>query len=386
LTPSLIDRHSRGNPRLAGQAYAINVIGCVMGPLFAGYTLLPALGARYGMLLLVAPFPLLFGILRRSSALTVGWRMATASATVALVLWSVFVTIGYEEGPAGVPAEIRRDHTATVVSFGEGMKKQLLVNGIGITSLTPLTKLMAHMPLAIHGDAKSMLVICFGMGTTYRSAMTWGVDTTAVDLAPSVRDAFPYYFDDAIRLMNHPSGRIVIDDGRRFLQRSGHRFDIVTVDPPPPLEAAGSSLLYSKEFYQVVKSQLNDGGILQQWSPGGDPLIDSAITRSLVESFDHVVAFRSFELSGTHFVASMQPIRIPSVEEFVSRLPEDARRDLVEWNTGRLRDPHVFIANVLNRKVRLEELLNADASVVVEDDRPYNEYYLLRRSTPLRSR
>ena len=380
LTPRLIDRYSQDDPRLAGKAYAINVIGCVLGPLVAGYMVLPWLGARFGMLLLVTPFPILFGMLWRSPALNTGWRVATATASAALVLWSVAVSVSYEEGPPGVPAEIRRDYSATVVSFGEGMQKQLLVNGIGITSLTPLTKLMAHMPLAFHGSAKSMVVICFGMGTTYRSAVTWGVDTTAVDLTPSVRDAFPYYFEDAAQLMSGPSNRIVIDDGRRFLQRSARRFDIVTVDPPPPLEAAGSSLLYSTEFYDLVKLRLNPGGILQQWSPGGDVLTDVAIARSLVASFPHVIAFHSVELRGTHFVASMEPIRIPTAEEFVARLPEKARRDLVEWNTGDLRDPYDFIVAVLKRQFPVEDLLKGDARVVVKDDRPFNEYYLLRRA------
>jgi spermidine synthase len=380
LTPGLIDRYSGDDPRLAGKAYALNVIGSVLGPLIAGYVVLPALGARFGMLLLVAPFPILFAMLRRSPALNTGWRVATAAVSAALVLWSVFVSVSYEEAPPGVRAEIRRDHTATVVSFGEGMQKQLLVNGIGITSLTPLTKLMAHMPLAIHGHAKSIVVICFGMGTTYRSAMTWGIDVTAVDLTPSVRDAFPYYFDDASHLMHHPSGRIVIDDGRRFLQRSARKFDVVTVDPPPPLEAAGSSLLYSTEFYDLVKSRLNPGGLLQQWSPGGDLLSDSAIARALVESFDHVIAFRAVELRGTHYVASMQPIRIPTAEEFAARLPENARRDLVEWNTGDRRNFHTFIAEVLKRQNPIGDFLEADARIVVTDDRPYNEYYLLRRA------
>jgi len=225
-----------------------------------------------------------------------------------------------------------------------------------------------------------MVVICFGMGTTYRSAVTWGVDTTAVDLTPSVRDAFPYYFEDAAQLMSGPSNRIVIDDGRRFLQRSARRFDIVTVDPPPPLEAAGSSLLYSTEFYDLVKLRLNPGGILQQWSPGGDVLTDVAIARSLVASFPHVITFHSVELRGTHFVASMEPIRIPTAEEFVARLPEKARRDLVEWNTGDLRDPYDFIVAVLKRQFPVEDLLKGDARVVVKDDRPFNEYYLLRRA------
>ena len=93
-----------------------------------------------------------------------------------------------------------------------------------------------------------------------------------------------------------------------------------------------------------------------------------------------MIAFRAVELRGTHFVASMEPIRIPTVEEFVARLPEKARRDLVEWNSGELRDPHAFIVEVLKRQLPVEDLLKGDTGVVVKDDRPYNEYYLLRRA------
>ena len=42
---------------------------------------------------------------------------------------------------------------------------------------------------------------------------------------------------------------VVVDDGRRFLDRTVEQYDVVVIDPPPPVEAAGSSLLYSREFY-----------------------------------------------------------------------------------------------------------------------------------------
>jgi hypothetical protein len=76
----------------------------------------------------------------------------------------------------------------------------------------------------------------------------------------------------------------------------------------------------------------------------------------------------------------MQPIRIPTAEEFVARLPEKARLDLVEWNSGALRDPHRFIVEVLKRKIPVQHFLNTDGKAVVTDDLPYNEYYLLRRA------
>jgi len=39
-----------------------------------------------------------------------------------------------------------------------------------------------------------------------------------------------------------------LDDGRRYLRRTQQKFDAIVVDPPPPFHAAGSSLLFSREF------------------------------------------------------------------------------------------------------------------------------------------
>ena len=141
-------------------------------------------------------------------------------------------------------AVVRRDYMATVVSMGQGMDKQLFVNGIGMTALVSVTKMMVHLPVLTHqGTPRSALVICFGMGTAFRSLCSWGLDTTAVELVPSVRDAFGYYFDDAADVLRQPNRRILIDDGRRFLKRTDQRYDIITLDPPPPVEAAASGLL-----------------------------------------------------------------------------------------------------------------------------------------------
>ena len=85
--------------------------------------------------------------------------------------------------------------------------KRLLVNGIGMTILTPITKFMVHLPLAFHqGKPESALVICFGMGTTYRSALSWDIDTTAVELVPSVTKAFGFYHADAAQCAQQSQG------------------------------------------------------------------------------------------------------------------------------------------------------------------------------------
>jgi len=60
-----------------------------------------------------------------------------------------------------------RDSTATVTAYGDGMKKSLLVNGYGMTTLTPVTKMIAHLALAaLPSPPRNVLVVCFGMGST----------------------------------------------------------------------------------------------------------------------------------------------------------------------------------------------------------------------------
>src|SRR5262249_18019173 len=54
LTPMLVDRWSHGDPDRAGRAYAVNVLGSILGPLVAGFALLPALGERWTLLALAA--------------------------------------------------------------------------------------------------------------------------------------------------------------------------------------------------------------------------------------------------------------------------------------------------------------------------------------------
>ncbi len=56
LTPMLVDRWSGGDPDRAGHAYAVNIMGCILGPLLAGFLLLPWLGERTALLLFALPW------------------------------------------------------------------------------------------------------------------------------------------------------------------------------------------------------------------------------------------------------------------------------------------------------------------------------------------
>jgi spermidine synthase len=377
LTPSLIDEYSAGLPADAGEAYAVNVLGCILGPLFASYVLLPWISERYALILLGLP-PTAFFILSCQSLSwpkRLGWGLG---AGVALGL-ALFFSRDYEDLLLSQNQNlvVRRDYAASVISLGKELDKKLLVNGMGMTSLTPITKFMVHLPLAFHqGKPESALIVCFGMGTSYRSALSWDIDTTAVELVPSVTKAFGFYHANAAQVLANPKGQVVIDDGRRFLRRTREKFDVIVIDPPPPVQAAGSSLLYSREFYALARQHLNPGGILQMWYPVGERLTGQAVVRSIRESFPYVRCFPSVEGWGLHMLASGEPIETLNANQLAARMPEGAKTDMLEWTS--IRDVPGYIGLVISHEIPPAKILNPDTKVQITDDQPYNEYFLLR--------
>jgi predicted membrane-bound spermidine synthase len=239
--------------------------------------------------------------------------------------------------------------------------------------------MMAHLPMAfLDHSPHNSLVICFGMGTTYRSLLSWQLPTTAVELVPSVPRVFWYYHADAANLLRSPLSHVVIDDGRRYLERTAEQYDVIALDPPPPVEAAGSSLLYSTEFYATAKQRLRPGGILQQWLPRGDRADHAAVARALTESFSYVRAFRARTDWGLYFLASSRPIPIRTAEELAQGMPTTAAKDLVEWEQGST--PEAIFGAVLKNEIPITQLIaKAPGAPALRDDLPVNEYYLLRR-------
>ncbi len=398
LTPQLVDEHARGEPGAAGAAYAVNVIGCILGPLFSGYVLLPLVGVKWALLSMALVYPVfLLAVASRRRALD----LAVKAATFGALLLAVFSTRTHEDPSVYEHAEVRRDSTASVVAFGEGMKKRLLVNGVGITELVPETMVMAHLPLVMRQTPpESTCVICFGMGTTFRSLLCWPGRATAVELVPSVVESFGFFWDDAEDYLSKPGARVVVDDGRRFLARTEEKFDLITIDPPPPVEAGGSSLLYSTEFYDVLKQRLTPTGVLQQWFPGGETEIAKAVINTLNDAFPHLQIIESFreppefdfevdyplQLRGLHLLASFEPLQRPTIQQAIERMPEAAREDMLWWGRaasgGQIQTLPACWSLVLNkdRFLPLESMLPEDPAVKITDDRPFNEYFWLRRN------
>ncbi|HEV2490872.1 MAG TPA: fused MFS/spermidine synthase [Candidatus Acidoferrales bacterium] len=378
LTPMLVDRWSGGDPDRAGRAYAVNILGCIAGPLVSGFVLLPYVGERVSMLIFAAPW----FAMAAPQILTREFRLARRAPALGIAIASLLTFLLTKDYETQFPNRVVfRDSTATVIATGSGMKKLLLVNGVGMTSLTPITKMMAHLALAsLDRQPKSALVICFGMGTTFRSALSWGIPVTVVELVPSVPKLFTFFHPDGAQLLAFPMAHVVIDDGRRYLDRSSKMYDAIIIDPPPPVETAGSSLLYSQDFYLVAKGHLQPGGIFQQWLPNGDDSLQSSVARALKDSFPYVHVYASVEGWGWHFLASTRPIPDWTARELAERMPERAIVDMMEW--GPAKSPEEQFELLFSKTMTIDQMIAlSPRTPALQDDRPVNEYYLLRTSS-----
>jgi len=248
-----------------------------------------------------------------------------------------------------------------------------------MTQLSSITKMMAHLPLAfLDRPPQNALVVRFGMGTTFRSLRSWGIPVTAVELVPSVPRLFGYFHSDGPAILRSPLSHVIIDDGRRYLERTSQQYDVITIDPPPPVEAAASSLLYSEDFYSVIRQRLRPGGVLQQWIPAGDAEDLAAVALALRRSFPSVRVFGSGQGWGFHFLASDRLLPDRTANELAQRLPAQAAADLVEWGPQPTAEGE--FAGVLRNDISINQFISASpATPALNDDRPINEYYALRR-------
>jgi spermidine synthase len=128
VTPMLVDRWSKGDPDRAGSAYAVNIIGCILGPLLSGFVLLPLLNERWVLFLFAVPWLIVSfnpgqwaGYEERKPVLV--WKFNLSYVFALLALGLVWMTNSYETRfPKRV---ILRDHTATVTAVSEGLNKDV---------------------------------------------------------------------------------------------------------------------------------------------------------------------------------------------------------------------------------------------------------------------
>jgi spermidine synthase len=125
-----------------------------------------------------------------------------------------------------------------------------------------LQRMLGHLTTLIPKNPKKVVVIGCGAGVT---AGAVSIDPavehqTIAEIEPLVPQVVAKYFGDHnFRVVDNPKVHIRIDDARHYLLTTDEKFDAITSDPLDPW-VKGAAMLYTEEFFELVKSKLNPGG------------------------------------------------------------------------------------------------------------------------------
>ncbi|MGY0287942.1 MAG: fused MFS/spermidine synthase [Candidatus Methanodesulfokora washburnensis] len=128
---------------------------------------------------------------------------------------------------------------------------------------------LVHPVMLTHPSPKDVLIIGGGDGGALREVLKHpSVERVdLVELDPDVVDLFRYRIRDVSQgSFESDKLRIIFMDGRKYVQETKEKYDIVIVDVNDPRGQA--KRLYTKEFYAEVSRILRDDGIMVTHSEG----------------------------------------------------------------------------------------------------------------------
>ncbi|HET8945840.1 MAG TPA: hypothetical protein VFQ07_02560, partial [Candidatus Polarisedimenticolia bacterium] len=307
LANAIVQRDDRSVGRKAGVLYLGNTCGALAGSILTGFVFLPTLGMKWSTLVLVgvamaAAGPIVLQEVRERRSLPAARATSgrpgrlvpaliagtAAAAAIECVAWIVQPSdyLLLKSFRASARASLKDTMTPSdIVAKREGLietvviadlpdrGRTLFTNG-HIMSLTGYgaqryMRAFVHLPLLHLERPDSVLVICFGVGNTANAASLHQSvrRIEVVDISKNILEHAPYFKATNGNVLDDPRVAVFVNDGRHHLQmQAGDSYDLVTLEPPP-IAFAGVGSLYSKEFYQLVRSRLKPGGFMSQWLP-----------------------------------------------------------------------------------------------------------------------
>ena len=152
-------------------------------------------------------------------------------------------------------------------------------------------------------------------------------------------------------------------------------YDVITIDPAPPIYSAGTVNLYTREFLELCKSKITPSGVACLWLPPGPMTELLMIMRTFVNVFPGTSLWGGFDLPGFFLIGGHRSFG--QTDESLNRLAQRLKkiRDLSEWKKDYQN------ANAIKQLYLLgpEDLRNWVKNITeITDDHPFTEFPLWR--------
>ncbi len=309
LMGAALRQELKSEMRTAGALTMVNTIGAALGSFLGGFLLLPKFGMERSFFLIALVYGSVGVLLLFRNRFPL--RSSYGAAGVFVVALGLFPFGLMKERYLRLPPPLRiLDEIPSIAAIREGLAETIIyikidwhgktvgykmITNAFTMSATALQmrrymKLYVYWPVAVHPKLEKALLISYGVGSTAKAL----VDTRSIktiDIVDISRDilemnsiVYPHPADQPLR---DPRVRVHVEDGRYFLQTTDQRFDLITADPPPPA-AAGVVNLYTREYFELMRRRLADGGMVTYWLPVH--ILSAENAKSVLTSFCQVFA------------------------------------------------------------------------------------------------
>ena len=359
--------------RRVGAFYSLNVFGAILGSIVAGFVLLPLIGSRQGLIVTAA--------IATASAVLLAFAMRRTQPSLAIAVGVIAPLLFVMGARAAVdPFDVafqrfhgreqllwREEGAQTTVAVherpGNPPMRIMYLEGNHQANDSASTAFVHHrigaLPVMLHQQPRTALVVGLGGGATPGAVARMNVDVDVVELSQAVVGGSQFFKHINFDLLSRPNAHLHVDDGRNFLLMSRKKYDVVTADIILPRHA-GAGALYSREYFELVRRSLADGGLVMQWNGGETATEYKLLLRTFLSVFPHTTLWAE----GGLMLGSTRPFTI-------SRLAYDVRRRTFEqfpWDLATLKRIYTADADAARAF--------AGDGPVLSDDRPVIEYFL----------
>ena len=320
-----------GAARRTGLLQSANITGSLLGSLAIGLLALESLGTAGTLrLLTVATAMLCFAISIRRRHAVVGAAALGLLGVGAFAIPSNDVLWQKLHARARDASVFEEDSAAVVGLIRNKVGGyRLSVNGAGHSEVPygGTHTLLGALAVGLHPRPTHVAVVGLGSGNTAWAALSRPDVLRAVvfEIAPAQgpalrRLAARHEFPELDVLLEDPRLNLRFEDGRRGLNTSAERFDVIEIDALYPW-AAWSGNIYSVEFFELCRDRLAPGGLFVTWAP------TDRIKRSVARAFPHARAFFTDFLVGSNepIPTELAPV---AIEALAARIGVAAVEDL----------------------------------------------------------
>ena len=357
--------------RSVGKVYFANTIGSALGPLMAGFWLIPLLGMQKSLVLSGGLYLLVAGL--AAFVFFKKWtvKLTVVLASVALMIFFWFIP-SWDSAVLGsgvyiyannlVESNPKLERRNEQLFYKEGLLATVEVERAGENNVTLVIDgkvdastnrdmntqlILGHLPMLLHPNPEEVLVIGLGSGITLGAVEQHPQLKTVdvVEIEPAVVEAASYFSEFNNDALKDSRLNMVIGDGRNYTLLTDKKYDVITAEPSNPW-MTGNANLFTKEQFELYKSRLKPGGIMFQWAHiyklGTEDI--KTIIATFQAVFPHTTVWQEFAGGDIFLIGTEEPLKI-DIDEWQAKIAQEkVENDLTRVY---LDDPFLLLSYVL---------------------------------------